>query len=313
MARAGTMASALNDRASPEDREDLEARAVDFLLRAIAGNTARILPRVATDHDLDPLRRRADFRFMMADANFPSDPFTQPPPIAISRMAIMERRAKGMALIAAGRTREAIPYLASASEGAPRDIYLLLQVATLQAWFGQDAEFAVTCRRAIELAKDANVPAAAEVTAKICSLRPSDDKVRVDAALALARRAVELDKNNLPWNRMALGMAEYRSGDDAAAEEALLAAAKAGESNRYITGTSAFYRAMSLFRRGKEVEARRLATEAVSRMRPLPDEDNPLTGGANADDLILWMAFKEAKALLKLEAAPTPRPKPDGR
>ena len=122
------------------------------------------------------------------------------------------------------------------------------------------------------------------------------------------------DKNNPSWDRMALGMAEYRSGDDAAAEEALLAAAKAGESNPFITGTSAFYRAMSLFRRGKEVEARRLATEAVSRMRPLPaDEDNPLTGGANADDLILWMAYKEAKALLKLEAAPAPRPKPNGR
>jgi hypothetical protein len=36
-------------------------------------------------------------------------------------------------------------------------------------------------------------------------------------------------------------------------------------------------------------------------MKPLPaDERNPLVGTNNADDLILWMAYKEAKELLKL-------------
>jgi hypothetical protein len=58
---------------------------------------------------------------------------------------------------------------------------------------------------------------------------------------------------------------------------------------------------MSLFRQGKEAEARKLAAEAVARMKPLPrDEKNPLAGNANADDLILWMAYKEARALLQL-------------
>ena len=58
---------------------------------------------------------------------------------------------------------------------------------------------------------------------------------------------------------------------------------------------------MSLFKQGKEAEARKLASEAVAKMKPLPaDEQNPLTGDANADDLILWMAFKEASALLGL-------------
>ena len=55
---------------------------------------------------------------------------------------------------------------------------------------------------------------------------------------------------------------------------------------------------MSLSRQGKEAEARRVATEAIARMRPLPlDEDNPLAGDANPDDLILWLACKEARAL----------------
>ena len=34
-------------------------------------------------------------------------------------------------------------------------------------------------------------------------------------------------------------------------------------------------------------------------MKPLPiDEKNPLANDANHDDLIIWLAYKEAKALL---------------
>ena len=81
-----------------------------------------------------------------------------------------------------------------------------------------------------------------------------------------------------------------------------------------IADTSAFYLAMTLSRQGKDAEARRVATEAISRMRPLPiDEDNPLAGGANHDDLILWMAYKEVKALLKLDADPDTKAGTKGR
>ena len=101
--------------------------------------------------------------------------------------------------------------------------------------------------------------------------------------------------------QMALGMAEYRCGHYAEADAALLAASQLGETNYYVSGTTAFYRAMSLFKQGKETEARKLASEAVAKMKSLPvDEKTPLAGGANADDLILWMAFKEANALLGL-------------
>jgi hypothetical protein len=111
---------------------------------------------------------------------------------------------------------------------------------------------------------------------------------------------VELGKGHgsLVYFQMALGMAEYRCGHYAAADAALLAASQLGAQNYYVSGTTAFYRAMSLFKQGKEAEARKLASEAAARMKPLPaDEKNPLTGDANADDLILWMAFKEANAL----------------
>jgi tetratricopeptide (TPR) repeat protein len=215
--------------------------------------------------------------------------------------------------VAAGRTREAVPFLAKASAANPQDTILSNKVAALQAWFGKDAELAVTCRRGLAYARDSTDPSTAERTAKICSLRPMDDAAERAAALDLARRAVKLgtDHQYWPWYQMALGMAEYRSGNDEAAQEALRAAVRAAPRNDHIVGTSAFYRAMSLFRQGQEAEARRLATDAVSRLEPLPaDEQNPLTGGLNANDLILWMAFKEARAVLQLDAAPARAPAP---
>jgi WD40 repeat protein len=207
----------------------------------------------------------------------------------------------------AGRTREGIPYLAEASAANPKDTLLSLKVAALQAWFGQEKELAATRQRIRSFAKDTNDAGTAEQAAKACSIRASTDKAELEAALALARKGVELGKGGqwLEWRLLALGMAEYRSGNDAAAVEALLAAAKAGPNNPHSTGTAAFYQAMSLFRQGKKDEARKVAIGAAAQMKPLPkDEQNPLVNGADWDDLILWLAYKEAKALIGFDAAP---------
>jgi hypothetical protein len=123
---------------------------------------------------------------------------------------------------------------------------------------------------------------------------------------------------------MALGMAEYRSGHFVEADAALLTAIEAGKDDPYLAGTSApyiagtsdFYRALSLFRQGKSDEARQLATQAAAKMKPLPkDAKNPLAGGGDSDDLILWLAYREAKDTIKFEeksgagAEPEPRNK----
>ena len=94
--------------------------------------------------------------------------------------------------------------------------------------------------------------------------------------------------------------------------EALLAAMKAGPNNRRVMDTSSFYRAMNLFRQGKPDEAQSVAAEAAAKMKPLPkDENNPLAGNATHDHLILWLACKEAKALIQFDTAPPPKAEND--
>jgi len=200
---------------------------------------------------------------------------------------------------AAGRTREAVPYLAKASANNPADTILSLKVAALQAWFGQEKELAATRRQILAFAKDTSEVTTADRAAKACSILPSADKAEVEAALALGRKAVEIDKAGA-WNLLALGMAEYRAGNYAVADQALFAAGEAGKDIASVTGVSAFYRAMNLFRQGKPDEARRIAIAIAASMKPLPaDEKNPLAGNANQDDLVLWLAYKEAKELIR--------------
>jgi hypothetical protein len=214
----------------------------------------------------------------------------------------------------AGRTREVVPYLAKASAANPEDTSLLLKVSALQAWFGQDKELAATRQRILAFADNAGI---AESAAKACSILPSSDKAELEATLALARTGVKGDKGSQGWvwGQLTLGMAEYRSGNDAAANQALLAAANAGSGNPHVAGISSFYRAMSLFRQSQREEARKVAMAATATMKPLPkDENNPLAGITNLnswDDLILWLAYKEAKAVIQFDGAPIPAAKPN--
>jgi tetratricopeptide (TPR) repeat protein len=224
----------------------------------------------------------------------------------------------GLVLVRTGKSEEALKHieerlqLLKAKHGPAHSATLaasdgvaqgFLVVAAEQAWLGQEQEWAATCERALSLARDAKSARVADKVAKICSLRPSNDKRR-RAALLLARRAVELGKGNpaLAWYQLALGMAEYRSGYFAEADAALIAAMQAGKGNPQIAGTSAFYRALSLFRQGKPDEARQLATQAAAKMKPPPkDAKNPLAGRGNENDLILWLAYREAKDAIKFD------------
>jgi tetratricopeptide (TPR) repeat protein len=204
--------------------------------------------------------------------------------------------------IGAGLTPDALGHLVALSIAEPERPLLTLRVAALQAWFEQDAALAETCARVRTSAAGTAQPRVADQAAKICCLRPTEDKARREAALVLARKAVELGKHDewFPYYQMALGMALYRNDQFAQAKTVLAAAADAARGNPHVSHTSAFYRAMSLFREGKVAEARALAQKTAASMKRLPeDEKNPLANKANHDDLILWMAYKEARTSIK--------------
>lgn len=136
-----------------------------------------------------------------------------------------------------------------------------------------------------------------------------------EAALALGRRAIQLDPlgNNAPWHQLAVGMAESRVGDYAAAAQSLANASEGGARSAdgiwryYIPCTAGFDRAMCLYRLGRDAEAREHFKEAAARMKPLPESTrNPLSGEYPHDDLILWLALQAATAMVIERGASLP-------
>ncbi len=208
---------------------------------------------------------------------------------------------------AAGRAEEALRLLEELSARRPEDPTLALQVAVLEVWFGRDANYLATCQRMLELAERTPVnAAAAEHAARACCLRSSSDPALLNRVLRLAQHAAELATNpeQRAWCQMTLGMAEFRSGNDPKAEQALILAEESsgggGQVPPFIVGPVRLFRAMILFRAGKEQEARTLFVQAEAGMKPLPGDDSQvLQNEASHDDVIFWLVDKEAKALLQ--------------
>jgi hypothetical protein len=49
-------------------------------------------------------------------------------------------------------------------------------------------------------------------------------------------------------------------------------------------------------------------------MRPLPkDKQGPMAGNSGADNLILWLAYEEAKAMIWFDEPHAASAKPDGK
>jgi hypothetical protein len=206
--------------------------------------------------------------------------------------------------LATVRVREALSRLEEGSRDKKRGAASSRTLGSLQVWQGLDKEYGATRRRVLALVKGTDDAAEASRAAQAAALRPSADPAELEAVLALGRKAVELNKGE--WERLALGMGEFRNGHFAAAAEALLAATKASQDVN-AAGIADFYRAMSLFQQGKKDEARDVATKAAAKMKPLPkDEQNLMADGATPDNLNLWLAYKEAKALIGFDPPPAP-------
>ena len=198
---------------------------------------------------------------------------------------------------------------ASSPARFPKVALLALKIAALQVWFGKDADHAATCPRMLELAAGTDDVYTADRAARAYCLRPSSDPQLIESAVTLARRAVDLGKDHpdLQGYQLGLGIAEYRHGNFPSANQALSTVEKAGKDERLVQDPARLFRAMSLFRQGKEAEARQLFAEVEAQMKPLPaDERQPLANAAGHDDVIVWLAYKEAKALLESNAKAVP-------
>ena len=116
----------------------------------------------------------------------------------------------------------------------------------------------------------------------------------------LAREAAraELNVDQRPWYQQALGMAEFRAGNDAAAEAAFLSAEQASKTGNwqpnlrsFVQVPCRFYRAMILLREGKTTAAKTLFEEALAEMPPIPENANrALPVQVNQDHLLCWLA-----------------------
>ena len=173
-----------------------------------------------------------------------------------------------------------------------------LSVAVRQVWQNKTEQHAELVRQLINTVSDCDLPYALERTAKIACLAENADSATYRHAVQLARRAVELGKDDesfLPWGRIALGMALYRTGKFVEADEVL-----AGENPKSVGGdeTAELFRAMALFRQGKEDAARELLIAAKEKMEPLPDDAREVPKGIGLSQLWVWVAYREADAMI---------------
>jgi eukaryotic-like serine/threonine-protein kinase len=211
----------------------------------------------------------------------------------------------------AGRQQEAIALLEKHCELDPKDTDAPLTLATWQAWFAQDADYEATRRRLVLQAQGTDQAATAERAAKAVCLRSSTDTALLAKALDLAQRAVELGQTNssLPRYQLTLGLAEYRNGQNAAAERSIAAAEQTLGQHEDVQGIAHLFYAMTLFRQDRVEEARKIFSQAQAQMPPLPaDESKPIVDGKTFDHdlLIWWLSYKEARSLLNEPAAANP-------
>jgi len=228
---------------------------------------------------------------------------------------ITAAEAREMAERQAGR-EAALEQLREDSVAKPEDTGLALKLASLQVWFGKEAEYDSTRQRLLTRASDITSAGTADLVTKLSSLRAAVDEPQQAAILALGRKGRELTQQrpDAAWFELSLGMAEYRCGHYADAETTLRAAGQAalGFGNHAeqfrIEGLSSFYRAMTLLHLGRTAEARELFTTAESRMPPPTSAgDDEVWRYENIDDIILALARQEARALMQ-QPAPTARP-----
>jgi hypothetical protein len=186
-----------------------------------------------------------------------------------------------------------------------------LKLAGFQYWLGRKAEYSVTYRGLMERAEqnpdDGYVIGHAAIA---WCVDPSGDPNSRGQALRLAQNAVKFAKDawEMAWVQRTLALTNYRAGNYSEAEKALI---PASEATKHFDGSERnlkesfqasldFIRSMILSRTGHMEEARTLFATGESEMKPLPPDDRQIFESNSAfHEVMVWLAYKEAKALLE--------------
>lgn len=189
-------------------------------------------------------------------------------------------------------------------ERDPSEAYVALQLGVAQLWLGREDDYGATSAGLLDWAiGESGSYAAAERGSKLASLRPQRDPAVAEKVLALAKRSVRLaagDPGRLGWSNLALGMAEYRSGNFQEADETLQSAVvNPDEIDIDVIEAASIYRAMAVFAGGDRTNGERLFREAEKEMRKmLVGAVNPFVSGVSHDYLITRLAYREAAEVL---------------
>lgn len=192
----------------------------------------------------------------------------------------------------------------------PEDTILAIRLAANQVCLEDQKGYERTCRLMLNWAADTKDSTAAERVAKVASIGKLTDAESRAQAYHLAKRSIELVGDNLEykgWAYLAAGMTAFRAGKHEDANKFLQtlkdAAGKTDRISPTCLVTGECYRAMARSQLAKSPAERANAVtilEMASELMPAhtKNEDRIQINGTNHDDLIIWLAYREARALL---------------
>jgi tetratricopeptide (TPR) repeat protein len=202
------------------------------------------------------------------------------------------------------RPGDALGLLSEVLEGDPEDALAVLRVVAIHLWFGQDGACETALRGVLEWARESEDADQLGLMPKVMCLRPPFDPEIVNPVIGWARTGLDRGQNQgvKPWRHLTLGMALFRGGfyadalPELAKAEDLARSSEETTRNRIIP-TAANFRAMCLLRQGNAAGALAAFAAGEADMKPLPADAEEAVS-AHHDDLILWLAHKEAREML---------------
>jgi WD40 repeat protein/serine/threonine protein kinase/tetratricopeptide (TPR) repeat protein len=184
----------------------------------------------------------------------------------------------------------------------PDDTIMSQHLAVQYAWFGMHEQHASLCEDLLSAAEESVVPEQLERAAKSWLIRPANGSPLTPRAIETARRGLELGTDNLQllhWLQLAAGMAAYRAGQNAEAQELLVQASESSSAS--CRDLASVLLTMVRIRNGDRTQARRELEAIERRMGGSNARINSTKGILDNDRLAFWLAFEEAQALLENE------------